>query len=184
MMRVKYFLVFCVLIFELLGMNIAMGYDRNSDDISFRLVFADGSKAIQFSITDNFPLLERKIGNQRENRNDNGHRAVFTISGNVKCFNCNKKGHVARNCHVKKFSPGNNSQSKGNWMKNSRPWNSGNQSTERDKARVKQDRPFRDIECFHCKRKGHIARDCRSKGNDGTKPGNGTALSSAQASRQ
>jgi len=61
----------------------------------------------------------------------------------VKCFNCNKIGHIARDCRSKRNN--NNGNNNGSKREN----NNSNRSN--------------DIECFTCGKKGHIARNCRNK---------------------
>jgi hypothetical protein len=86
-------------------------------------------------------IVERKIkegitaalGQLREPSNNTGRHS------NVKCYNCNRFGHYAKDCRQR---------------------NNGNNGNNRNINNNES------IECFKCGRKGHISRNCRvNQGN-------------------
>lgn len=99
------------------------------------------------------------------------HYRTSTNNDSIVCRNCNKKGHIARNC----FSTKPNFNFKNN---------SGN------RANVNA---FNSINCHYCKRPGHKIADCRKRQfneqarknfNTGFQPKNGGAASEVQRPEQ
>lgn len=66
---------------------------------------------------------------------------------NVTCYNCNKVGHIAKNCFLKK---NNNKYERSN----------GDKNKKYDKTSDKSKLPLSEVKCFKCQGKGHYARNC------------------------
>lgn len=122
------------------------------------------TEALQIAITvQEVDSMEARKAHVKFTNGDNGK--VFMV-----CFNCNKVGHVARNCRVKRIPNSNATRS---------PQVKAKYDNKREP--LKRD-PAQGIQCYACQRYGHFARDCKQKNHPKElgSSGAGTGLSNRQ----
>ena len=88
---------------------------------------------------------------------------IFTVT----CFNCNKQGHVARDCRSRTNNFGTNGK-----KSNSTSFNTGNRGN-RDFRGHNSNGGSRDIskvECYKCRKTGHYANECPQRRKVATSP--------------
>lgn len=121
-------------------------------------------EAIQLAVTtDN---LEKKDGRDYKDLKDVKQRSVFAFD--VTCYNCNRKGHIARDCRSGNRNLSQNCQRNGNNVNLALKDKSGRD----DKKKI--------VTCNYCNKRGHIMKDCRKRQRDLTNP-SGKANASSDA---
>ena len=129
-------------------------------------------EAIQLAVTtDN---LEQREGN-RARDSDAVARNVFTVD--ITCFACGKRGHVQRDCRVKRNGQSNHKRFEGN------PSNGGRASgtTANFKKSHNNIEGQKNVECFVGHKRGHVMRDCRMRKSVGSGPNSGNFQASPVA---
>ena len=109
--------------------------------------------------------VENKTGEEKDPPFANGKGITIQKRDNRKCFNCNIKGHIAKDCPTENKSKWCNFCSKDNHDTED-CWSTRRNFEKQSKKYINgQKTDHADDVCTVCKKKGHLAKDCRHRYN-------------------